>query len=227
MQAARWVVGDGVIEIAGAVTDDAVRAVPVGTLDGASTAAPPVGAAIEAASGRSETECAEDALVDAVRTALEQAEAAGRTALAWRLPAAAWPMLSGARQAEIVLGAVAAFLAPGARLERVVLAAVDMATHAALVSELGRHAAPASAAIDVQVLCFAVTREIVGTDRLTLSLPARCTAGTALDALCGRHPDLGAVRGTLRLAVNQEYAAPETELTAGDVLALIPPVCGG
>jgi molybdopterin converting factor subunit 1 len=81
--------------------------------------------------------------------------------------------------------------------------------------------------IRIHVLCFAVTREIVGGERTTLTLPDGSRAGAALAALCRTHPGLESVRGTLRLAVNESYADPGTALADGDVLALIPPVSGG
>jgi molybdopterin converting factor subunit 1 len=74
----------------------------------------------------------------------------------------------------------------------------------------------------VNVRLFAALRERAGRDRLELDLPdgARVRdALAAVDDLAGGLP--------LVLAVNREYADPDATLSAGDELALIPPVSGG
>lgn len=79
----------------------------------------------------------------------------------------------------------------------------------------------------VQVRLFAILRERAGADQVDLELPETATVADALAALA-RLPGLEAVSGgSARLAVNREYATPDTALTAGDELALIPPVSGG
>jgi MoaE-MoaD fusion protein len=74
----------------------------------------------------------------------------------------------------------------------------------------------------VTVRLFAVLRERAGSDRLELDLPEGARVADALRAV-------DHLAGGLRLvmAVNREYAAPEDPLSAGDELALIPPVSGG
>jgi molybdopterin converting factor subunit 1 len=74
----------------------------------------------------------------------------------------------------------------------------------------------------VTVRLFAILRERAGSDRLELDLPEGARVADALEAV--EH-----LAGGLRLvmAVNREYAAPEDPLSAGDELALIPPVSGG
>src|SRR5262249_21364683 len=42
-----------------------------------------------------------------------------------------------------------------------------------------------------------------------------------------RHPELGALRPVVKLAVNEEFATRDRVLADGDVIALIPPVAGG
>lgn len=76
----------------------------------------------------------------------------------------------------------------------------------------------------VRVRLFAMMAEQAGRATLQIELPAGSRAG----ALRGQE-QLGRLRwpaGTL-LAINQEYAAPETELKENDEVALIPPVSGG
>lgn len=74
----------------------------------------------------------------------------------------------------------------------------------------------------VNVRLFAALRERAGSDRLELELPEGARVRDALaavDELAGGLP--------LVLAVNREYADPDAALSAGDELALIPPVSGG
>jgi MoaE-MoaD fusion protein len=80
----------------------------------------------------------------------------------------------------------------------------------------------------VHVRLFAILRERAGTDRLELRLRPQATVADALSAL-GELAPLAELleRMPVRLAVNRDYAAPETTLTAEDELALIPPVSGG
>jgi MoaE-MoaD fusion protein len=69
---------------------------------------------------------------------------------------------------------------------------------------------------------FAILRERAGADEIELQLPDGARVG---DALAG----LGALASgvSIVMAVNREYADPDTPLRAGDELALIPPVSGG
>jgi molybdopterin synthase catalytic subunit len=79
----------------------------------------------------------------------------------------------------------------------------------------------------VQVRLFAMQRELAGTRGVELALPAGATIEDAWDALVGRFPDLAPGRAALRFARNGGYAPPETPLTDGDEVAMIPPVSGG
>ncbi len=74
----------------------------------------------------------------------------------------------------------------------------------------------------VQILLFAALRERAGTERLTLELPDGSTVADALEQL--RWLTGG---GAVVMAVNREYASPDSGLAADDELALIPPVSGG
>ena len=74
----------------------------------------------------------------------------------------------------------------------------------------------------VTVRLFAALRERAGRDALELELPEGATAADALAAV--EHLAAGS---SLVLAVNREYATPETRLAAGDELAVVPPVSGG
>jgi MoaE-MoaD fusion protein len=80
----------------------------------------------------------------------------------------------------------------------------------------------------VTVRLFAVLRERAGADTVALELPDDATVADALAALA-RRPSLTDLleRMPVRMAVNRDYAEPETALRAGDELALVPPVSGG
>jgi molybdopterin synthase catalytic subunit len=79
----------------------------------------------------------------------------------------------------------------------------------------------------VTLLYFAAARERAGVPSETLELPVGSTAAQALALACERHPALQPIAGKLRLAVDQDFAAPERALREGSEVALIPPVSGG
>jgi MoaE-MoaD fusion protein len=74
----------------------------------------------------------------------------------------------------------------------------------------------------VTLRLFAGLRERAGRDVVEVDLPEGATAADALAEVQGLAPGVPLV-----LAVNREYATPETALTAGDELAVVPPVSGG
>jgi len=76
--------------------------------------------------------------------------------------------------------------------------------------------------MQVHVRLFAGLRERAGTESVDLELPAGASVGDAIARL-------SEITGGTRvvMAVNQEYADAAVTLTAGDELALIPPVSGG
>jgi molybdopterin converting factor small subunit len=81
-------------------------------------------------------------------------------------------------------------------------------------------------AITVQALLFARYAELVGADRLTLSLPDGSRAGDAVSRLRDQL-SAGGLPSTVLLAVNGRQAAPERLLDDGDELAILPPLAGG
>ncbi|HET8813350.1 MAG TPA: molybdenum cofactor biosynthesis protein MoaE [Solirubrobacterales bacterium] len=80
----------------------------------------------------------------------------------------------------------------------------------------------------LSVRLFAVLRERAGADEVDIDLGEGATAADALQAL-RMDPRLCGVmeRMPARLAVNREYAFPDTPLAPGDELAAIPPISGG
>jgi MoaE-MoaD fusion protein len=81
---------------------------------------------------------------------------------------------------------------------------------------------PSLIGVEVTVRLFAMLRERAGAREVVLDLPEGARVGDALAELS----DLAAGM-PLVMAVNREYAAEDVELSAGDELALIPPVSGG
>jgi molybdopterin synthase catalytic subunit/molybdopterin converting factor small subunit len=82
--------------------------------------------------------------------------------------------------------------------------------------------------VRLSVRLFAVLRERAGADAVEIALPEGATVADALAAL-RTAPGLDEVleRLPVRMAVNREYALPETRLAPGDELAAIPPISGG
>lgn len=74
----------------------------------------------------------------------------------------------------------------------------------------------------VRIQLFATLRERAGTDQVELDLPEQSRVRDALELLRTITSGLPVV-----MAVNREYADEDVVLSAGDELALIPPVSGG
>ncbi len=79
----------------------------------------------------------------------------------------------------------------------------------------------------IQVLCFASARDALGTARLDLELEPGATVEVALGAIVARSPAVRPLLGTLRVAVDEEFANRSDVLPPGATLALLPPVSGG
>ena len=79
----------------------------------------------------------------------------------------------------------------------------------------------------VRLLFFAVLRDIAGTDRRELSLPAGTTARDVWQSLRAEFSRLADYAQPPMTAVNESYADPDVVLHDGDELAFIPPVAGG
>ena len=83
-------------------------------------------------------------------------------------------------------------------------------------------------AMQVSVLFFAALRDRVGQSSLVLELPPEVrTVSSLSDHLEHSISALGGQLGSVRFAVNEQFAEPSLRLSDGDVVALIPPVSGG
>jgi molybdopterin synthase catalytic subunit/molybdopterin converting factor small subunit len=81
--------------------------------------------------------------------------------------------------------------------------------------------------IAVRVLFFGAARDAVGQAEIMFSLSAPTNAASAFDQVLDAFPTLRRFGRSLLFAVNEEYARPECEVSAGDELAVFPSVSGG
>jgi molybdopterin converting factor subunit 1 len=79
----------------------------------------------------------------------------------------------------------------------------------------------------VRVLFFGILKEIVGKSADEIDLPDGASVRDVLGSYESQIPRLKESLPSLALAVNQEYAGPDTKLKADDEIALLPPVSGG
>jgi len=81
--------------------------------------------------------------------------------------------------------------------------------------------------ITVRMLFFAHLQDVAGQHELALSLPEEATVRTAAIKLEKRAPGFNALLDHVRVAVNAEFAGPDTVLRDGDEVAWMPPMSGG
>src|SRR4051794_24912887 len=81
----------------------------------------------------------------------------------------------------------------------------------------------------LQVRLFAVLRERADTESLQIEVPEGATVAEAMRAIGAESPALAEALEAMPvvMAVNRSYAGETETLSAGDELALIPPVSGG
>lgn len=80
--------------------------------------------------------------------------------------------------------------------------------------------------MEVNVLAFGIVREIVSGSSVRIHVPEGASAAELKTALEHAYPRLQQLASWL-LAVNNEYAAADTQIREKDEIALIPPVSGG
>jgi len=80
--------------------------------------------------------------------------------------------------------------------------------------------------MQIQLLFFGITEDIIGQKTMTLELNDQSTVGIIKSLLIKDFPKLKQYK-SFSIAVNMEYAEYSTILNSGDTLALIPPVSGG
>jgi len=78
----------------------------------------------------------------------------------------------------------------------------------------------------LNILCFGITKDIVGRQRVELELPEAVSVAVFKGILEEKYPQLDHLHA-MRIAVNNTYASDDLIIQADDEVALIPPVSGG
>jgi molybdopterin synthase sulfur carrier subunit len=82
--------------------------------------------------------------------------------------------------------------------------------------------------MQVSLLFFAAARDATGQSKVDLDLPPTVANVAALTVWLGeQYPALVPYLDSLRIACNEEFVDSAAGISAGDVLAVIPPVAGG
>ena len=80
--------------------------------------------------------------------------------------------------------------------------------------------------VEVNILLFGITKDLVGKQRLTLQIPVKTTVSEFREILQAHYPELIELN-SVAIALNNEYAQENNLINAHDEIALIPPVSGG
>jgi molybdopterin converting factor subunit 1 len=81
--------------------------------------------------------------------------------------------------------------------------------------------------MNVNLLFFATFKDLAGTRRLELELPAGATVGDLRGSLGVRFPKMIPALGSALVSINKEFAFPEDVIPPDAEVALFPPVSGG
>jgi len=79
----------------------------------------------------------------------------------------------------------------------------------------------------VKVLFFGRLRELTGLAEDAEELPEGATLAQVFARYAERYPKLAGFRNSMVVSRNQEFAAWDTRVAAGDEIAFLPPVSGG
>lgn len=80
--------------------------------------------------------------------------------------------------------------------------------------------------MQLNILLFGITKEIVGQQKLKVEMPSQATITHLLESLKQTYPALENLDAML-VAVNNEYGQQNQILEESDEIAIIPPVSGG
>jgi molybdopterin converting factor subunit 1 len=80
--------------------------------------------------------------------------------------------------------------------------------------------------MNLRILCFGITRDIIGQFEYATTLEDGATVADLKQKLSTQFPDFQGLK-SLRIALNSEYANDEMPLKENDEIVLIPPVSGG
>ena len=79
----------------------------------------------------------------------------------------------------------------------------------------------------IKVLFFGAAADRAGTRETELEVEDGATLAEVWPLIVEQHAELAPMRDTLAFAVNGEYARGEAVVSAGDEIAVLPPVSGG
>ena len=79
--------------------------------------------------------------------------------------------------------------------------------------------------MQIQVLLFGITRDIIGQGKINLDVSCGITVEALKRELANAYSDLN--NYNYSVAINEAYAEVNTVLNDNDTVALIPPVSGG
>ncbi len=82
-------------------------------------------------------------------------------------------------------------------------------------------------AVRVSILFLGPAKDFANAERVSLEIAEATTVADLRGLLAERYEGLRKALGTIRFAVNEEFASDDVEIKAGDEVALIPPVSGG
>src|SRR5947209_6489939 len=79
----------------------------------------------------------------------------------------------------------------------------------------------------INLLLFGSARELCGIEECQIEVPQPATVQSAYEAAKLKFPALARFQDRLLIALNEEYVTRDTQVRAGDQLAIFPPVSGG
>ncbi|MCA9734432.1 MAG: MoaD/ThiS family protein [Deferribacteres bacterium] len=79
----------------------------------------------------------------------------------------------------------------------------------------------------IDVLFFAMLRDVTHTDKTQVQTAAESTIATLFSQLCEEYHGLNKYEKIIRFAVNGEYRNSQYKMQNNDEVALIPPISGG
>jgi molybdopterin converting factor subunit 1 len=81
--------------------------------------------------------------------------------------------------------------------------------------------------VTIAILYFAALRELLGRSEEVVELPGSLTLRALADRLVELHPELRPHLPSVRFAINETFVDWAATVSAGDRVALLPPVSGG
>lgn len=81
--------------------------------------------------------------------------------------------------------------------------------------------------MQVRVKCFAWAHEVTGQEEVELEVPEGGTVADLRASLAEKFPVFSGRMESIAVSVNHEFAGDSKSISAGDELALIPPISGG